>query len=105
MTNSPPRLNQHIHFSSTSTSSTNPSADDIIHHGSSPPEVETIDPLIHVVSSPRPASPSPQVATVPPMPIPIQTIATFKGETSSNFQMIMISKISLLVHMTLSLGE
>lgn len=56
MTKSTPRLNHHIRFSSTSTSSTTPSIEDITHHGSSPPQVETIDQLIYDVNSPRPSS-------------------------------------------------
>lgn len=43
MTNSPPRMNQHIRFSSTSTSSTTPSAEDIVQHRSSPHQMESID--------------------------------------------------------------
>ncbi|CAI9266892.1 unnamed protein product [Lactuca saligna] len=85
MTNSPSRLNQHILFSSTSFSLT-PCSEDIAQHTSSPPQVETIDPLIYIVKSPRPASPSPQTKMFITMSTPIQPIATFQEESSLNFE-------------------
>ncbi|CAI9302981.1 unnamed protein product [Lactuca saligna] len=68
------RLKKHIRFSSTSSST--PSADDIVQHGSTASQVEIVDPLIQDVISPRSLSPSLQATTFPPMPTPLQ-IASF----------------------------
>ncbi|CAI9280258.1 unnamed protein product [Lactuca saligna] len=76
MINSPPRLKNHIHFSSSSPS---------------PPFAE--------------ASPPPQAITIPPIAIPICTTATFQEEYSSNFQSIVLSQLSLLVYMNQSLRK
>lgn len=67
--------------------------------------MEATDLLIQDLNSPRSASPSPLAATVPTMPTPIQTSATFQGDSSSNFQMIVLSHLFLLVNMTQYLGE
>lgn len=60
--NYPPRLNNHIRCSSTSSST--PSTDDIVYHGSTPPQLETTDPLIQDVYPPSSTSPSPQAKIV-----------------------------------------
>ncbi|CAI9303696.1 unnamed protein product [Lactuca saligna] len=66
---SPPKMNKHIHFSYTSSSTT--STDDIVHCGSTPHKMETTNPLIQYVNPPSSASPTPQDATAPPMPTPL----------------------------------
>lgn len=75
--NPPQSMNQHIQFSSTCTSSTTLSIEAIRQQRLSPPQVETIDPLIQALNSPRPASRPPQAEIVPPMPTLIHPIAIF----------------------------
>lgn len=79
MINSPPRLNQHIYFSSTSTSYTTSSAEEFVKRGSTPNQVETTNPLIQDVDFPRSKSTSPQATTVPPMPTPLHKLLILKG--------------------------
>lgn len=67
--NSPPKMNKHLHFSYTSSSTT--STDEIVHCRSTPHKMETTYPLIQHVNPPNSASPTPQDAIVPPMPTPI----------------------------------
>ena len=50
-------------------------------------------------------SPSHQPVTIPLVAIPIHTSATFQGDYSSNFQMIVLSRLSLLLKMNLSFGK
>ncbi|CAI9268605.1 unnamed protein product [Lactuca saligna] len=101
--NSPPRMNKHIRFLSTSSST--PFTDDVLQRGSTPHFVETTEPLIQDVISPRTTSPHQQVETVPPMPTHIQTATIYQGESSSNFDTTVLSQFSLLVKTTQSLGE
>ncbi|XP_023770756.1 uncharacterized protein LOC111919426 [Lactuca sativa] len=100
--NSPPRLNKHIRFRSTSSTT---AANDTVQCGSTPPQMEDTDPLIQDVTSRRSTSPSPQAAIAPPMLTCIQTASFYQGESSSNFQTTMLFQVSLLVQITQSLGE
>ena len=67
--NSPPRMNENIRFSTTSSSSF--STDDASQHGLTPPIVEIFEPMIQDKSTP----PSPQSDTVPSTPTPIMNVA------------------------------
>ncbi|CAI9290100.1 unnamed protein product [Lactuca saligna] len=66
--NSPPRMNKHIRFASTS--SFTHFVDVFVQHGSTPPFMETTEPIIQDKSS----SPSPQTENVLPMSSPIKTL-------------------------------
>ncbi|CAI9300651.1 unnamed protein product [Lactuca saligna] len=79
--------------------------DDGEQNGSTPPLMQTIEPLIQLVISPRSASPSPQPENVPPMPTPIQNVTVYQGESNSNFETTTLSQLSLHVNITRSLGE
>lgn len=74
--NSPPKLNKHIYFSYTSSSTT--SIDDIVHCRSTPHKMETTHPLIQDVNPPSSASPNPQDATAPPTPTPHYTASIYQ---------------------------
>ncbi|CAI9279612.1 unnamed protein product [Lactuca saligna] len=101
--NSPPRMNKHIRFSTTSSSTS--SAYDVVQSGSIPPFVETAKPMIQDVTSPKLTSPSPHAEIVPPIPTPIQTVDFYQGESNSNFQTAVFSQLSLIVQITQSLGN
>ncbi|CAI9299467.1 unnamed protein product [Lactuca saligna] len=97
--NSPPRKNKHIRFSFTSPTS------DTEHHGSTTTIGDTTEPIIQDETSPTP-SPSPQAdtvhqtETVPPTPSPINVIVLHQGdqgESSSNFEAIVLSQLSLIM--------
>ena len=91
-------MKRHIRFSSTSSST--PFADDVVQCGSTPPLVLTVDPQIQDEIFARLTFPSPQAENVPPMPTPIQTTTVYHGESSSNFETILLSQLSLLVKIT-----
>ncbi|CAI9262098.1 unnamed protein product [Lactuca saligna] len=82
--NSPLRLNKNIRFSFTCSSTAY--VDDVVQHGSTPPQVETADPLIQDVISPRSVSPYHQAEPTPPMPTPLRIVSFYQGESNSNFQ-------------------
>ncbi|CAI9290132.1 unnamed protein product [Lactuca saligna] len=73
---------------------------DVVQRGSNPPLVVTAEPLIQDEISARLAFPSPLVENVPPMLKPIQTTTLYHGESTSNFEKIILSQLSLLVKIT-----
>ncbi|CAI9289420.1 unnamed protein product [Lactuca saligna] len=95
-------MNKHIQFSSTSTST--PSADDNEECGSTLLVVKTIDPMIEDES----ASHSPQAGTGPPIPTTINIVAFRQDdqeESRSNYKTNVLSKPSLVMQLTQSLGK
>ncbi|CAI9275847.1 unnamed protein product [Lactuca saligna] len=72
-------MNKHIRFSTTSLSSS--SVDDSVKRGSTPPFMETVEPMIQEEIPPKPTSPPPpQAKTVPSRPTPINTFAFHQGD-------------------------
>lgn len=74
-------------------------------HGSTPPIVQTVEPLIQNVVSPRSVTPSHQVETLPPMPMPIKSATFYQWESISNFDTTVLSQHFLLVKITQTMGE
>lgn len=95
--NSLPRMNKHIRFPSTSSST--PSADVVVKHRSTAPLMETTEPIIQDEF----VSPSPQTDNVPPMPTPMKTTTLHQDnqeECNSNFQIFVLSQLSIFVQLT-----
>ncbi|CAI9285809.1 unnamed protein product [Lactuca saligna] len=76
--NSPPRMNKHIHFSTTSSSSS--TADDSILLELTTYIVETTKPMIQEVNFPKSASPPHQVDIVASVSTPITTATFHQGD-------------------------
>ncbi|KAL7587603.1 hypothetical protein Lser_V15G38004 [Lactuca serriola] len=107
--NSHPRINNHIHFSSTSPSPT----DDTELHGSTPLIRDTTEPMIQDEPSLTP-SPSPQAdtthqaETVPLTPSPINFVVLHQGDqgkSNSKFETVVLSQLSLIVQLTQSMDK
>ncbi|CAI9274151.1 unnamed protein product [Lactuca saligna] len=64
--------------------------------------------MIQDETSPKPVSPSPQVEIVPPLLTPIKTVAFHQDdqeESNSNFQIVVLSQVSVIVKITQSLEK
>ncbi|CAI9296761.1 unnamed protein product [Lactuca saligna] len=109
--NSPPMMNNHISFSTTSSSSS--FADDIVPHGSTPHVGDITEPMIQDELSPKP-SPSPQVdnvpqvETVPPTKYPLLLllfIRLIRKHPDPTFKNVVLSQLSLIVQITQSIDR